>query len=380
MLTGGIGSEKGKERACCRITLDGVHVVTRIDTPGQLPLLVILIGPKERDRHVAPRLVWIDQVAHGDDGLFGRIRPMLQPHQCVVPRVEETRDIADRSDVRRGAAVLVTDHTVLESQTRSRQPRGVGFGAHPEHHDIDRNPFAVGTHNLFGTNVADDFHDRRAELDRHTVPPMQLDDMAAQLGTEPAHEWLSEWFDDGDFNTATDGRSRHFAADEAGADDDQARAGDQIRPQRSGVGQRPKHMGPRLLFKRRHAARARSGSHDGHRERQRLTAIEYNLVILDVEFLGSVSEQPFDLVIRAKGRSTQLKVCRVECSGAGVGAIEMTAQESLAQFGALIGPIRLLTHDGDRPAKTVHARGFGRSQTREGCSNDYQTWFHRRRA
>src|SRR5581483_4526730 len=213
------------------------HGLPRLCVADVLETEAELVRPEERCVRV--RLLGAGDRRGDRARLAGRARPVLDA--TAAPG----GDVAARVDVRRRAAAARID---LD---------GVDEAPDADDDDVGVDRGAVRQANGLDAVAAVEALDADSEAQVDAASAVAVGEQAPHLRAEHALERHREWLDDGHGgHDARDGGG-DLAADEARADDDDARVGAELRPQRVGVVERPQvvdTVGP-LETPRPHARR-----------------------------------------------------------------------------------------------------------------------------
>src|SRR5581483_4156423 len=195
------------------------HGLPRLCVADVLETEAELVRPEERCVRV--RLLGAGDRRGDRARLAGRARPVLDA--TAAPG----GDVAARVDVRRRAAAARID---LD---------GVDEAPDADDDDVGVDRGAVRQANGLDAVAAVEALDADSEAQVDAASAVAVGEQAPHLRAEHALERHREWLDDGHGgHDARDGGG-DLAADEARADDDDARVGAELRPQRVGVVERP---------------------------------------------------------------------------------------------------------------------------------------------
>jgi hypothetical protein len=194
---------------------------------------------------------------------------MFDAEHAPEPRTWIPSDVASSHDAWYSQQGVVTDHTIVESDSGSLEPSGVQrYTDTDDHHfSLDGRAVSQGDTNHSLDTVNNDcleFRNTGRQSQVHTVLDVNLCADRAHLGTKDSFQWKRECFDKRDLETALATTRCDFTTDEAGTDDNHSRrVCIEFRPQRQAVGQGTHDMDAGNSFGvRQSAGSGATGNHE----------------------------------------------------------------------------------------------------------------------
>ena len=197
-----------------------MHGVVGLRLAEALDLHVVLVAPEVR-HHDQLRRVESEYRRHHHPGLLGDIAPVLDAHLMAMG-VTPGRDVADGPDMRRaGAADLVADDPVVQSDPAAHQPVGGRPRTDTDHHQIGVQHGAVAElHRTHRTRFAAYPSHTDAGAHVHALGAVQPGDEFADLLAEHRRQRSGLRLDQHHVHPEAAQARGNLAADEPGADDD----------------------------------------------------------------------------------------------------------------------------------------------------------------
>jgi hypothetical protein len=294
------------------------------------------------------------------DTALGNSATSLDADAVAGVRVGPPGDVAGGEDARRARRQAGIDsHAALDREAGGAGQRDRRLDADTDEHRVGRQFAAVGqAHDERVTARLDRGRgDAHAHVDAFCAVQCQHA-RADRFGHGPA-EQARRPFDDGDRAVARTRRRRDLQADEAAADDDQARTRHEARRERGGVveGAQAEHAGQVGPRDRQPAQRAAGGQQQRF-VAEAATVGESDLARRRVDRLDAVDEMGDGLGRVVLGRT----------QGTLRGAA-FAGEQGLGQRRAFVGQVRLGADEHDRPGPAELAQGL-RSPTADVAGSD----------
>ena len=195
---------------------------------------------------------------------------------------------------------------------------------------------------------------------------MHVGEPAAELLAEDRRQRRRQRLDDRHLDAEPAGRRGDLLADEAGADDHQASAGDEFGPQAAGVGQGAQGVDV-VVVEEGQAPRRAAGRDQQLAVGERLAGVQRQRPRRRVERLGPGAEQQLDPLLRVPVR-------RPEGDRVLAGR---SRQHLLGERRPVVGRLRLGADDADRRLVLAAAEGLGGALRRQTATDDHNSWvFH----